>query len=229
MRNRIGILPVALLLLLTLAPVWSQTQDTRQPRAEEIREYEERLRDMVNRFEEARELLRRQIDENRALRRENAELRQQLESLREERNQLEEMTEDERIEMLRANLREERELRNALIRKLKSAVDENDRLEARLKKAEGSHLAAQDDFIEILEFREEQKLFQAGTGFSPSGYMNGLFLVNIPETPLGLFAETNYHFREKEWNYSVGVQFRFGQFTEILRFLAPEEESPIAR
>ena len=229
MRNRIGLPAVALLLLLSLAPLWSQNPDTRQPRAEEIRAYEERLREMVNRFEEARELLLRQIDENRALRRENAELRHRLEAIRVERNQLEEMTENERLRMLRANLREERELRDALIRKLKSAVDENDRLHSRLKKAEGEELAIRDDFIEILELREEQKLFQAGTGFSPSGYMNGLFLVNIPETPLGLFGETNYHFREREWNYSVGVQFRFGRFTEILRFFAPEEESPIPR
>jgi sugar-specific transcriptional regulator TrmB len=229
MVNRIGLPLVAILLLLSLPPTWSQPSDSGQPASEEIRQYQERLRDMVRRFEEARELLRRQIDENQALRRENAELRQQLQDIREEREELEEMSEDERVATLRGRLREERELKEALIRKLKASLQENDRLQARLKKAEGAQFTVQDDFIDILEFREEQRLFQLGSGFSPSGYMNGIFLVNIPQTPLGLFAETNYHFREKDWDYSVGVQFRFGRFTEVLRFLTPEEESPIPR
>lgn len=226
---RFGLPLVALFLVTSLSPAWSQVSDTRQSTSEEIREYEERLRDMVNRFEEARDLLRRQVDENQALRRENAELRHRLQELREERNQLEEMTANERVATLQSRLREERELKEALIRKLKASIWANERLEARLKKAEGTQFVVQDDFIDILEYREEQKLFQVGSGFSPSGYMNGLFMVNIPETPLGLFAETNYHFREKDWDYSVGVQFRFGRFTEILRFLTAREQSPVPR
>ena len=204
---------ILLALFLISSPLFGQE-------SEEIRQYEERLREMVNRFEEARELLRREIAENQALRRENSELRQRLESVREERNQLESMSGDERIAELQANLRESRDLNDALIRKLKHTVAEGRRLEARLKKAEQQRGLVQDDFLDLLEHREEQKLVQVGTGFSPSGYMNGLFMVNIPDSPIGLFAETNYRFREKDWSYSVGVQFRFLNWTDLLGVFA---------
>lgn len=213
-----------IVLFFLIAPLWGQESDSDQPSSEEIRQYEERLREMVGRFEEARDLLRRQIDENQALRRENAELRQRVESLQQERQQLAEMTEDERVAALQARLRESNRLNNALIRKLKNTINDNQRLEARLKKAEGEQLAVRDEFLDILDLREEQKLFQVGAGFSPEGYMNGLFLVNIPETSLGLFAETNYRFREKDWAYSVGVQFRFGRLTEILSLFGPPQD-----
>ncbi|MFP4535225.1 MAG: hypothetical protein ACLFNP_05850 [Spirochaetaceae bacterium] len=219
MVYRTGLLLLALFLLIT--PLWGQESDNGQPTSEDIRQYEERLREMVGRFEEARELLRRQIDENQALRRENAELRRRMENLQEEREQLAEMSEDERVAVLRERLRNSRRLNDALIRKLKATVDDNERLEARLKKAEGEQLAVQDEFLDILELREEQSLFHVGTGFSPEGYMNGLVLLNIPRTSLGLFAETNYRFREKDWAYSVGVQFRFGRLTEILELVNP--------
>lgn len=222
MVYRTGLLVIALFFL--VAPLWGQETDSGQPTSEDIRQYEERLREMVSRFEEARELLRRQIDENQALRRENAELRQRVENLQEERQQLAEMSEDERVAALQERLQDSRRLNDALIRKLKATVDDNNRLEARLKKAEGEQLAVQDEFLDILAYREEQRLFQVGAGFSPEGYMNGLFLVNIPQTSLGLFAETNYRFREKDWAYSVGVQFRFGRLTELIELFNPPGE-----
>jgi hypothetical protein len=221
MVHRTGLLVIAFILL--VAPLWGQETDSDQPASEELRKYEERLRHMVGRFEEARDLLRRQIDENQALRRENSELHRQVENLQEERRRIAEMSEDERVAALQEQLDHSRRLNSALIQKLKVAINDNDRLEARLKKAQGEQLAVRDEFLDILEFREEQKLFQVGAGFSPEGYMNGLFLVNIPQTSLGLFAETNYRFREKDWAYSVGVQFRFGRLTEILEIFGPPE------
>lgn len=190
--------------------------------SEAIRQYEERLRGMVNRFEQTRELLRRQIEENEALERENAELQEQLSTIRQERDRLEGMSDDQRVAVLQQELTELRALNDSLIEKLKGTVEENRRLTALLKKAEAEGRTVQDEFLGLLELREEQKLFQVGAGFSPNGYMNGLFLVNIPESPLGLFAETNYRFREKDWSYSVGVQFRFGALTDLIDLFSPE-------
>ncbi|MFW5811760.1 MAG: hypothetical protein ACOCWS_02160 [Alkalispirochaetaceae bacterium] len=221
----------ALVLTLLLLPAlgFAQTGESEEPspsapveESEAIRQYEQRLRSMVNRFEQTRELLRQQIEENEALRRENSDLAQQLDAVSRQRDQIEGMSDDERVAALQGEVRELQLLNDSLTEKLKGRVEENRRLTARLKKAEAEQLEAQDEIVELVDLREEQKLLQVGAGFSPNGYMNGLFLVNIPETPLGLFAETNYRFREKEWSYSVGVQFRFAALTNLINLFSPE-------
>mgnify|MGYP006288931275 CR=1 FL=1 len=211
-----------LLLLLIAVPLLSQDAGSSGATSEQIRQYEERLRDMVNRFEETRELLRQQIDQNETLQRENAELRQQLETVREERNELEGMSADERVASLESQLRRAEQLNDALIRKLKGSIEQNTRLQERLKKSRSEREAVRDDFLDLVELREEQKLFQIGTGFSPQGYINGIALLNIPEAPLGLFVESNYRFREKKWAYAVGVQLRFGRWSQLLSLFGPE-------
>lgn len=216
---------LTLFLLFLVTPAWSQDQG-RTISEEEIRQYEARLREMVNRFEEARELLREEIAENEALREENAELQRELRQIREERERLEGMSDDQRIAELRREVDSAERLNDALVRKLKATLAEGDRLEALLKKAQADREAVRDDLLTRLDLREEQKLFQIGTGFSPQGYINGLVLFNIPRTALGLFGETNYRFREREWSYSVGVQLRFGSLTGLLGLFAEEPAQP---
>lgn len=159
-------------------------------------EYENRVRDLVERFEEARRLLREQIQLN-------AEL----------------YTQDE-IDAAIAGLEErvaEAEARTALIEQEYKAL-----LEA-FKYAEMESLRYKEELAQtreelgreietmraVLRSAELEDMIQIGPSFSTAGSIGALGLFNLPGTNLSIASQIDYVLREREARWLFGVTFSF--------------------
>jgi hypothetical protein len=169
-------------------------------------EFEEMVRDLVDRYEELRLLLRREIEKN-------ANLYSQAEidaAVAEVENRLnaELAAANERIALLEAQ-------RDAL----SGAV--------RLAEAEfmvhqgGGTQTAEELAVEVESLRatiesiEEESLFQIGATFSPAGTLGAIGILNLPQTNVSLLTGTTYFLREQEFNLMLGVTLSFLPAREI--------------
>ncbi len=174
-------------------------------------EYEERIRDLVERFEEARRLLREQIQINADLY-SQAEVDALIADL------------DARVEDAEARaLVVEREYK-ALLGAFKYAEEE-----ARLAKAElvrtREELQLEVATMEtVLNATEVENMFQIGPTFSLDGSLGVLGLFNLPGTNVSLVSQLDYVLREREARTIFGVTFSFVEQGTLVenweRFLA---------
>ncbi|GEM_PF-1483689 len=165
------------------------------PEAQIADEYEDAVRDLVDRYEELRILFREQIQINADLYSEEemnkmtAELRAQVASLQ---TQLDEMTFEFKRALEAVKEAEEYALahKNRLIKERGALTEEVDTLEA------------------LVDRIEEERLFTVGAGFSRDGYLSAIGMFNLPGTNLSMYGEGNYQFRSQDSFISMGVAFQ---------------------
>ncbi len=166
-----------------------------QPDVDIPDEYEEAVRELVERYEEVRILLREQIELNASLYSES---------------EMEKMTAGLRAQVaaLEADLVE-------LTAEYKRAINVAKRAEAdalafknQLTKVRGALTEEVDTLVSIIDNVEEERLFTLGGGFSQAGYLNALGMFNLPGTNLSMFGQANYEFRTQQNFVSFGVAFQ---------------------
>ncbi len=169
-------------------------------------EFEEMVRDLVDRYEELRLLLREEMAKNANLY-SQAEIDAAVSEV-EDRLGAELAAANERIDLLEAQ-------RDALAGALRLA-------EAEFMMHQGggsqtaSELAAEVASLEeTIASIEEESLFQVGATFSPAGTLGAIGIVNLPQTNVSLLAGTNYFLRDKEFNLMLGVTLSFLPAREI--------------
>lgn len=191
-------LPVFIWVLLVPYPVSSQVvlplllDDSRESSAQ----YEDTLRELVERYEDLRERLREEIRRN-----EDRYSRAEMDAaVAELENELSHAY--RRIERLEAQLKE------SLLRH-REAEAKSLRYKATLLKTENGLLRELDTERRIAEAMDVEKIFQVGPTFSPAGTLGVLGAINLPGTPMGLLAGTDYDLREQAWTSRFGVTFSF--------------------
>ena len=174
-------------------------------------EYQERIRDLVERFEEARRLLREQIQRNADLYTQE-EIDAAIADLEERLAQA-----DARTALL------EREYK-ALFEVFKSAEEESLRYKEELAKAREDFAAEIATMQAVLRSAELEDIVQIGPTFSTTGSLGALGVLNLPGTNLGLVTQVDYVLREREARFLFGVTFSFLEQGAIVewweRFLA---------
>jgi hypothetical protein len=169
-------------------------------------EFEEMVRDLVDRYEELRLLLRREIEKN-------ANLYSQAEidaAVAEVENRLnsELAAANERIALLEAQ-------RDALSGAVRLAEAEF------MMHQGGGTQTAEELAVEVESLRatiesiEEESLFQIGATFSPAGTLGAIGILNLPQTNVSLLTGTTYFLREQEFNLMLGVTLSFLPAREI--------------
>lgn len=169
-------------------------------------EFEEMVRDLVDRYEELRLLLRREIEKN-------ANLYSQAEidaAVAEVENRLkaELAAANERIALLEAQ-------RDALSGAVRLAEAEF------MMHQGGGTQTAEELAVEVESLRatiesiEEESLFQIGATFSPAGTLGAIGILNLPQTNVSLLTGTAYFLREQEFNLMLGVTLSFLPAREI--------------
>lgn len=182
-------------------------------------EYEDTIRNLVERYEELRRLLREQIQRNTEL-----YTKEEIDS-----------TVSELEAELLASRTENRELRNEykeLLQARKNAEEDALRYKERYAKVRGDLTDEIDTLGTIIDSIEEEQLLQIGATFSPAGRIGGIGILNLPGTNVSLLTEGIYDLREKEFSTAFGIGF--GLFSqrpvveEYLRRGSPssETESP---
>ncbi len=203
-RHRV-IAVVQLSVLLLFLPVFSpQAQQATGPGQPAVppafsigeipEEYQSRIRDLVERYEQARILLREQIQRN-------TELYTQEE--------IDAATAD-----LEAELAQVRMDNEALRREYKSMAvhaknyrDETLQYKEHLVKTQFELENEIETLGSVIDSIEEETLLQVGTTFSPSGQIGAIGLLNLPGTAVSLVTEGIYDVRDKEFFASFGVAF----------------------
>ena len=159
-------------------------------------EYQDRIRDLVERFEEARRLLREQIQRN-----------SQLYS----QEEVDTLTADLEAQLAHALERTaaiEREYK-ALLDAFKAAEEESLRYKEELEKTRedlGLELATMQA---VLRSAELEDMLQIGPTFSTEGSLGVLGVLNLPGTNLGFVTQFDYVLREREMRTLFGVTFSF--------------------
>lgn len=181
---------IAILLVLMVAVGFGVSAQDLPP------EYEERVRDLVERFEEARRLLREQIQLN-------ADLYTQ-----------------EEVDALVADLEErlaaaaartaliEQEYK-ALMDAFKAAEAESLRFKEELARTRSDLGAEIETLTAVLDTSELEDMIQIGPTFSTAGSLGVVGLVNLPGTNLSLFSQLDYVLRERDARTIFGVTFSF--------------------
>jgi len=202
MRKPIRIMTLLVLLIVLVSGVCAQDLPP---------EYEDRVRDLVERFEEARRLLREQIQLN-------AELYTQ-----------------EEIDAVVADLEErlaQAEARTALIeREYKALLDafkateqESLRYKEELAQTRADLGAEIDTLNAVMNTAELEDMIQVGPTFSTEGSLGVVGLVNLPGTNLSLLSQLDYALRERDARTIFGVTFSFVEQGTLVesweRFLA---------
>lgn len=194
------VLLVAVTVLLTVSP--SASAQVVPPlvlpnESEEIPpQYEDTIRDLVNRYEDLREQLRVQIRRNADMYT-RAEMDAALSDLRRELDEAQ-----ARIGTLEALLKE------SIVRH-RVAEEKSRRYKATLIKTEAGLLRELDTTMRIVDTMQVEKIFQAGPTFSPAGTLGALGIINLPGTPLSFVAGSDYDLRDQNWTYKFGVTFSF--------------------
>ncbi|MFW6229312.1 MAG: hypothetical protein ACOC2V_07605 [Alkalispirochaeta sp.] len=159
-------------------------------------EYEDTIRDLVERYEEVRTLLREQIQINTELYSRDeidaatAELRAEVEELEEEN----------------ASLRQDYK---AVLVAAKNADAETRRAKAELTKMR-TGLGGEINTLErVIASIEEERLLYVGGTFSPAGRIGLLGQINLPGTNVGLLTEGVYDLRDRKFTTAFGISFGF--------------------
>lgn len=196
--SRVFMVAVILLSAVSLAP--AQDSDGAASDEDAYLEYEEAIRDLVERYEETRELLRREIERN-------ADLYTQEElddavtavegslgaELTEARTRLEEL--EDAVKGLRVSLKNAQDEARGFKADLAKTVADSDQEVAGLE----STLAA----------IEEESLIQVGATFSPAGSLGAIGILNLPDTNVSLLAGADYALRDRAVSARFGVTLSF--------------------
>lgn len=197
---------VILLVLLVAVGLGVSAQDLDLPP-----EYEERVRDLVERFEEARRLLREQIQLN-------ADLYSQ-EEIDAATAELEERL--ARAEERTALIEQEYK---ALLDAFKAAEAESLRYKEELARTRSELETEIQTLNAVLDTSELEDMIQIGPTFSTAGSLGVVGLVNLPGTNLSLLSQLDYVLREREARTIFGVTFSFVEQGTLVesweRFLA---------
>ena len=159
-------------------------------------EYQERIRDLVERFEEARRLLREQIQRN-------SELYTQEE--------IDAAIADLEDQLAQAEARAaliEREYKT-LLEAVKNAEAESLRYKEELAKTREDLGLEIETMQAVLRSAELEDILQIGPTFSTEGSLGVLGVLNLPGTNMGLVTQVDYVLREREARTSFGVTFSF--------------------
>jgi hypothetical protein len=174
-------------------------------------QYQDRIRDLVERFEEARRLLREQIQLN-------ADLYTQ-EEIDAAIARLEEAAAaaEERARLIEAEYK-------ALFEAFKAAEADSLRYKEELAKTRAELTQEVETLQAVLRTTEVEDMIQVGPTFSASGSLGVLGLLNLPGTNLSIVAQTDYILREREARAIFGVTFSFVEQGTLVerweRFLA---------
>ncbi len=159
-------------------------------------EYEDSIRDLVERYEDLREQLR-------------AEIRRSADMYT--RAELDDAVRDVERDLLDAQARLvelEARLKESLLLQ-RRAEEKARRFKTTLAKTERGLLRELETTERIVDAMDVERVFQVGPTFSPSGTVGALGIINLPGTPLSVVAGTDYHLREQEWTSKFGVTFSF--------------------
>lgn len=212
---------LTLLFLIVILPVVLHAQE---PSSDAVgsgeipEEFEEMVRDLVERYEELRLLLREEMAKNANLY-SQAEIDAAVSEI-EDRLGGELAAANERIALLEAQ-------RDALAGAVRLAEGE-----FMMHQGGGTQTAAElAAEVESLEATiasiEEESLFQVGATFSPAGTLGAIGILNLPQTNVSLLAGSNYLLREKEYNIVFGVTWSFLPARDISdRFARGRNDSP---
>lgn len=157
-------------------------------------EYEETIRDLVERYEEMRSLLREQIQRNTDLY-SQGEIDAAVANLEAEVLALE--TEN-------ATLRND--FKRLLVAK-KNAENETERFKDLYAKTRDDLTNEIGILSGSLASLEEETLFQIGATFSPAGRLGGIGIFNLPGSNVSLITEGLYDLREKKVTTAFGIGF----------------------
>lgn len=157
-------------------------------------EYEQTVRDLVERYEQMRAMLREQI-------RRNTELfsQQEIDTATAELD-----AEVERLESENASLRRDYK---ALIAETKLARQYASAFKDELVKTRATLSGEIGSLEHALASIEEETLLNIGGTFSPAGRVGAFGQINLPGTNVGLIVEGIYDLREREATTAFGVSF----------------------
>jgi hypothetical protein len=197
-RHRYGtVLGVAIVFFLLLIP-GLPAQDGFGPALSDVsgipEEYEDTVRDLVERYEEMRTLLREQIRLNTELYT-DAELDAAITDLETELDQL-----SAENEMLR------REYKTLLLA-TKNSEARTARYKEELVKTRMGLSAEIDTLERVIGSIEEERLLQLGATFSPAGTIGAIGTLNLPGTNVSLITQGIYDLRDKAFSTAFGVSF----------------------
>lgn len=157
-------------------------------------EYEDTIRDLVERYEEMRSLLREQIQRN-------TDLYSQAE--------IDAAVADLEAEVLALET-ENAALRNDFKRLLvakKNAENETERFKDLYAKTRSDLTAEITTLDGVISSIEEETLLQIGATFSPEGRLGGIGILNLPGSNVSLITEGLYDLREKRVTTAFGIGF----------------------
>lgn len=159
-------------------------------------EYEDTIRDLVERYEEVRTLLREQI-------RLNTELYSQGEI---DAATAELRAEVEELQRVNDSLRQDYK---AVLVTAKNADAETRRAKAELTKTQTGLTGEINTLERVIASIEEEQLLHVGGTFSPAGRVGLLGQINLPGTNVGLLTEGVYDLRDREFTTAFGISFGF--------------------
>jgi multidrug efflux pump subunit AcrA (membrane-fusion protein) len=206
------------LLLLVLVPVYLASQESdllidEPPNIPE--EFEDSVRDLIERYEELQRLLR-------------AQLRRAEELYTQEELDQSVAEVEAQIERLQRELSAAREENKALRTMLKNTRDEATAVKAVLSDTRGS-LRAEIQYLQrTIDGIEDERLLTVASTFSPAGSLGALGIINFPGSNVGLLAGSTYFLREQDLQLNVGVTLNVFPQQRVVslwtRLFAPDAE-----
>ena len=161
-------------------------------------EFEQTLRELVERFELTRDLLREQIELN-------ARLFTQAE-----------------VDALVATIYEENRALRAELKRLRAiAKHEAQRAERFKREAMKFRLASVDRSQQLeatLNAIEDERLLQLGTVFYPRGSLGVFGLINLPDSSVGLYSQFDYHVQTQQTAFGFGFSFALLPQSSLVAF-----------
>ena len=197
-RHRYGtVLSAAIVFFLLIIPCLP-AQDDVGPALSDVsgipEEYEDTVRDLVERYEEMRTMLREQIRLNTELYT-DAEMDAAVADLESELDDL-----SAENEMLRREYKE-------LLLTTKNSEARTARYKEELVKTRMGLSAEVDTLERVIGSIEEERLLQVGATFSPAGTIGAIGTLNLPGTNVSLITQGIYDLRDKEFSTAFGIGF----------------------
>jgi hypothetical protein len=157
-------------------------------------EYEETIRDLVERYEEMRSLLREQIQRNTDL------------YSQEEIDAAVAALEEEVLALETENTMLRNDFKRLLVAK-KNAENETERFKDLYAKTRDELTTEISTLDGVISSIEEETLLQIGATFSPEGRLGGIGILNLPGSNVSLITEGLYDLREKKVTTAFGIGF----------------------
>ena len=157
-------------------------------------EYEDTIRDLVERYEELRVLLREKIRINTELYTQD-EIDAAIEEL------------EAQVAALEEENRSVRQEYKTLALYSKNTLDRMLEYKQELAKTRLNLGLEIDTLGRVIDSIEEETLVSLGATFSPAGSLGAIGILNFPGTTASLIAQGNYHLRERDFTTSFGVGF----------------------